>query len=128
LDDYEEGTWTPTLPNGGSLSTVAARYVKIGTKITVSFYVNNVTPTNNSSNFIIGGLPFVSIAISLYYGGSFGYMGTGNLSTYLPITGSGFSYIYFHANNGTAATKTNANYIADGGNKEFIVTLNILWL
>jgi hypothetical protein len=126
LDDYEEGTWTPTLPNGGTLNVVNARYVKIGQKVTVSFYVNLVNPTNNSSNFIIGGLPFANTysSPSLYYGGSFGYMGAGNLSSYLPITGSNFTYIYFHANNGTSATKSNANYITDaGGNGEIIITI-----
>jgi len=126
LDDYEEGTWTPTLPNGGTLAVVNARYVKIGQKVTVSLYVNLVNPTNNSSEFRIGGLPFASTysSPSLYYGGSFGYMGNGNLSTYLPITGSSFTHIYFHANNGTGAIKTNANYITDAGaNGDIILTI-----
>ena len=126
LDDYEEGTWTPTLPNGGTLSVVNARYVKIGQKVTVSLYVNLVNPTNDSSQFRIGGLPFANTysSPSLYYGGSFGYMGNGNLSTYLPITGSSFTYIYFHANNGTHITKTNANYITDAGaNGDIIITI-----
>ena len=126
LDDYEEGTWTPTLPNGGTLAVVNARYVKIGQKVTVSLYVNLVNPTNDSSQFRIGGLPFANTysSPSLYYGGSFGYMGNGNLSTYLPITGSSFTYIYFHANNGTHITKTNANYITDAGaNGDIIITI-----
>jgi hypothetical protein len=126
LDDYEEGTWTPTLPNGGTLAVVNARYVKIGQKVTVSLYVNSVNPTNNSSEFRIGGLPFENTysSPSLYYGGSFGYVGASNLSTYLPITGSSFTYIYFHINNGNGATKTNANYITDAGaNGNIIMTI-----
>ena len=126
LDDYEEGAWTPTLPNGGTLNVVNARYVKIGQKVTVSFYVNLVNPTNNSSEFRIGGLPFASTysSPSLYYGGSFGYMGVGNLINYLPITGSNFTYIYFHINNGNSATKRNTDYIADAGaNGDIIITI-----
>ena len=127
LDDYEEGTWTPTLPNGGTLNNLQARYVKIGKKVTLSFYSNLIEPTNNSSNFIIGGLPFANAGLnpSLYFGGSFGYVGAGNLFSYLPITGANFNYIYFHANNGTSATKTNANFISDmgGGNREIIITI-----
>ena len=127
LDDYEEGSWTPTLPNGGTLNNLQARYVKIGQKVTLSFYSNLIEPTNNSSNFIIGGLPFANAGLnpSLYFGGSFGYVGAGNLFSYLPITGANFNYIYFHANNGTSASKTNANFISDmgGGNREIIITI-----
>ena len=98
LDDYEEGTWTPTLPNGGTLTVSSARYVKIGQQVTVSFFVNAVAPTNNGSDFRIGGLPYANIGLSpaLYYGGSFGYVGDSNLADWLPITGSYFTYIYFH--------------------------------
>jgi hypothetical protein len=36
LDDYEEGTWTPT-PNTGSFSGVSAKYVKVGRLVTLTF-------------------------------------------------------------------------------------------
>jgi hypothetical protein len=41
LDDYEEGTWVPTLPNGGTslllymLTTITIRYIKIGNVVTI---------------------------------------------------------------------------------------------
>ena len=128
LDDYEEGTWTPTLPNGGTLTLQNARYVKIGQQVTVSFYVTSVNPTNNTAEFRIGGLPFANAGYSpaLFFGGSFGYVGTGFLSNWLPITGAFFTYIYFHDNNGSAASKSNANYvssIAGGVNGEIILTI-----
>jgi hypothetical protein len=127
LDDYEEGTWTPTLPNGGTLTLQNARYVKIGQKVTVSFYVSSVNPTNNSAEFRFGGLPFANAGYtpSFFFGGSFGYVGTGNLNSWLPITGAFFDYIYFHANNGSAASKSNANFITDmgAGDKQIIITI-----
>jgi hypothetical protein len=126
LDDYEEGTWTPSLLNGGTLNVLSARYVKIGQQVTVSFYVNTVSPTNNGSEFRIGGLPFTPLNQSnMYFAGSFGYAGDSNLNGWMPITGVGISSIYFHVNTSSTTTMTNANYIsaASGSIDAFIITL-----
>jgi hypothetical protein len=125
LDDYEEGTFTPTLPNGGTLTVIYGRYTKIGRQVTVSLYVVLVNPTNNSSEFRIGGLPFNSGGAGEYYAGSFGFVGDGNLNRYMPITGNNLNFIYFHQNNGTSSFITNANYITDntGSLKQIIITL-----
>jgi hypothetical protein len=127
LNDYEEGTWTPTLPNGGTLTINNARYVKVGQKVTVSFYASSIVPTNDGAEFLIGGLPYANAFSSpaLYFGGSFGFVGTGNLNKYLALTGSNFSYIYFHANNGTGAGARllNSDYFTDRGDGQLIITL-----
>jgi len=60
LDDYEEGTFTPTLV-AGSLSYVfqVGKYVKVGRL--VSYIISlNATRTSSSSPFQVGGLPFTS--------------------------------------------------------------------
>ena len=63
LDDYEEGTWTPTLngfTNAGIFQT--AEYIKIGRKVTV--YLNIYQSSNNMSftaTSLISGLPFTTI-------------------------------------------------------------------
>jgi len=57
LDDYEEGTWTPTT-NGdatGSLSAAQGRYVKVGQQVTVWAQFDVGSSFSNNS---IGGLPF----------------------------------------------------------------------
>ena len=73
LDDYEEGTWTPTAYSGfSSLTLVEARYVKIGSQVTVVYYIG-ATSGNNSSHFILGGLPF-TVASNMY---STGWIGSG---------------------------------------------------
>lgn len=57
LDDYEEGTWTPTTASDatGVFSSSEGEYTKIGRLVFVSFVVN--VSTNFTSN-IIDGLPF----------------------------------------------------------------------
>jgi len=65
LDDYEEGTWTPTVTGqgGGALTLTAypAQYTKIGNIVHV--FWEQITWTANSglsSSVLIGGLPYAS--------------------------------------------------------------------
>jgi hypothetical protein len=67
LDDYEEGTWTPTaIANGGSGSptyvTQYGRYVKIGKQVTVQCYLVFTKNTMSGGGLAFGGLPFTSSA------------------------------------------------------------------
>jgi len=128
LDDYEEGTWTPTLPNGGTLTVTSARYVKIGQQVTVSCFLTSVAPTNNASDFLIGGLPYANAGYSpsVYTGGSFAYVGDSNLSGWLPITGANFSYIYFHIQ-GADARRSNANYVTAASGSQDNIILSITY-
>ena len=58
LDDYEEGTWTPTSSsNISSISNVNGHYTKIGNVVTAMFRAD-ITPTSASSNVQLGGLPY----------------------------------------------------------------------
>jgi hypothetical protein len=67
LEDYEEGTWTPTLVavSGGSItfsgSTVGI-YTKIGRLVHISFSVDNfsVSGGTGGATINIGGLPFTT--------------------------------------------------------------------
>ena len=59
LDDYEEGTFTPTNPTVGTTGTVAGHYTKIGDLVTCQLILQ--IPNNSSGNdFVIDGLPFNS--------------------------------------------------------------------
>jgi hypothetical protein len=64
LDDYEEGTWTPTAYVGStqqSISVARASYTKIGDLVTVNFSIGasaNFTSSNTAME--IRGLPFAS--------------------------------------------------------------------
>lgn len=62
LDDYEEGTWTPTWYGSGTAGTpsgsASGKYTKIGNMVTVSANFSAINLTGATGNFIIGGLPF----------------------------------------------------------------------
>jgi len=56
LDDYEEGTWTPS-EAAITVSTSVGHYTKIGNKVTAWAYM--VWPTtSDANNVVINGLPF----------------------------------------------------------------------
>jgi hypothetical protein len=62
LDDYEEGTWTPTSVSGGlTFSIQVARYTKVGRLVTAQCYVTMPTG-GNTSEVVMGGLPFTNLA------------------------------------------------------------------
>jgi len=124
LDDYEEGTWTPTLPNGGTLTDIGSHYTKIGRFVYVTVHLNNIAPTNNGSAFRIGGLPFTASASAGFYGGgSLNYVGDSNLNGYLPIIDNGSTYFFFHVSTGSTAIRTNSDYItaASGSTDSLII-------
>jgi len=59
LDDYEEGTWTPT--HGGNnmtFSSGAASYVKVGKVVTI--LADAISAAGSSTSNQIGNLPFTS--------------------------------------------------------------------
>ena len=59
LDDYEEGTWTPTF-EAGSATVANALYIRIGRFVQVAAVISAFTDRTSSSNLDISGLPFAS--------------------------------------------------------------------
>jgi hypothetical protein len=71
LDDYEEGTWTPSVGGTATYTAQQGKYTKVGRMVTVRFYmaINNIGTGSTGSYF--SGLPFVPAdasmgSISLY--------------------------------------------------------------
>ncbi len=65
LDDYEEGTWTPTLidngfNNGATLSSATGTYTKIGRCVTIQCILVMSTPCRPTTYLRTGGNPFSS--------------------------------------------------------------------
>lgn len=59
LDDYEEGTWTPSLGGDATYNDRGGRYTKIGRMVFVSGFFN-INIVGTGSNTTVSGLPFPS--------------------------------------------------------------------
>lgn len=87
LDDYEEGTWTPTvrsLDNNASVTVTVnnAWYVKVGGVCSFSCYITVAVGSVGTNALVLGGLPFSSIG---------GYVAFSNThDTLSGSTGQGF--------------------------------------
>ena len=66
LDDYEEGTWTPTLTIGGTVgySTREGSYTKVGNLVNINFAISINSISSLSSTVGISGFPFTSASSS----------------------------------------------------------------
>ena len=120
LDDYESGTWTPTLPNGGTVGTIIkAVYTKVGNLVNAycNVYLN---PTNNSTQFKIGGLPFASAGDN-HGGGTLSYVGGMEVRYWSAPLVSSSSEAYFHRHD--ASTGVVLNNAFGGANRQFIMQL-----
>tara|TARA_R110000796_G_scaffold159704_1_gene276528 strand:+ start:44 stop:586 length:543 start_codon:yes stop_codon:yes gene_type:complete len=72
LDDYEEGTWTPTIRFGGNQTGMVyaaqtGTYVKVGSLVTASCYVYLTSKGTSTSAATIRDLPFTSLASTETY-------------------------------------------------------------
>jgi hypothetical protein len=111
LDDYEEGTWTPTDNSGAGLTFTNPRgvYTKVGRVVTAHF--NLTFPSTASADNITISLPFTSA--NLFGGGTYGNAGC---ISYTNGSGTDFQTLFIGSNaanfllfeNGVA--QTNASY------------------
>jgi len=125
LDDYEEGTWTPTVtfvtPGDLNVSYVSntGTYTKIGRVVILSFQIvtSSFTWTTASGNLIISGTPFACPA-GFDQPGSSWVMGITktNYTQYSPIVNQGTSNILIRASgSGQTASTVTASDMPSGG-------------
>ena len=102
LDDYEEGTWTPTT-NIGYANVYHAFYVKIGRLVFVHMYVQtNAGPGDSSQATSVSGLPFAAASGDIVSNNNI-VQGL-NQDVYSEIGGSSFSQR--DRSDGTAITRS----------------------
>ena len=72
LDEYEEGTWTPTCASDGNIgsSQYTCTYTKIGRLVTINCDIHALDNITSTNPIKIGGLPFVPSATSGELGSS----------------------------------------------------------
>ena len=77
LDDYEEGTWTPSIAFGGgttgiTYATQVGSYIKIGQLVFASFRIDLTNKGSSTGAATVEGLPFTSSAIANVFGAMVG--------------------------------------------------------
>jgi len=109
LDDYEEGTWTPSFSSGYSVSAYSVQYgtyTKIGNTVRAYFRVSMQTASTTSSQVIIAGLPFTAINQSHHYTTGTSYINTssGNGDSVKPLVFQNSSAVYLYYQGTTGVT------------------------
>lgn len=119
LNDYETGTWTPTItPASGTItaSNQGSHYVKVGALVMASGYLNVSSVSSPSGAITIGGLPYtngtsyVSCVFTTFGGG---------------VTSSQNGYINLSATT-IVSVNFNANTIGAGANILFTAVYSVL--
>jgi hypothetical protein len=104
LDDYEEGTWTPTSPV--ALSTTSAFYQKIGNTVFLNGFID-IGSNSNGASFIISGLPFAVLTGS----SSVGCFNNANTDLYAYLDNVGI-YIRNSNNDSRTCSSLSGKFVA----------------
>jgi hypothetical protein len=92
LDDYEEGTWTPSVTFGGGSTgvTYSARngyYTKIGNLVYLTCLINLTSKGSSAGQFRIAGLPFTTTSSTNYRATSTSVLWDGLATSYVYVLG-----------------------------------------
>lgn len=118
LDDYEEGTWTPTIKFGGASTGITygpatlGRYTKVGRLVTASAICTLTSKGTSTGGVTLEGLPFAAVADTIYTSVAVGYAAGFSAITgaVLAMMQPGASRILiYHSNSGSSVGLTNAN-------------------
>jgi len=126
LDDYEEGTWTPTLggqttdPSSVTYITQTGNYTKIGNVVCVFGKVAASAITGGSGFAIIKGLPFTTknsnVGAGLFAFYSFVALGAGYTQLALQIQANTTTVRFSKSGTGISGFPANIGDLASGGN------------
>ena len=100
LDDYEEGTWTPTVSSGTiTLASNASEYTKIGDMVFAQTRITGFSGGTSGSQFVLGGLPYSVGTDQSHIGTAWGnFISSGKVTMFFYIGGGayfgGTSYDY----------------------------------
>jgi hypothetical protein len=102
LDDYEEGTFTPTLGGTTVHATQVGNYVKVGKAVTVQIYIA-ITTIGTGSTTTISGLPFTSPTQQAAFSSYWGSLATA-ATTLKPRFEAGTTISFYGASSANATT------------------------
>ncbi len=131
LDDYEEGTWTPTVNLLGTITYITrnATYVKIGKRVYLTVYMqfSSTNTTQDSTLISFDGLPFTASNVTgtSYEAGAtailserlYGSSGTAATQFFIGINGGSTSLRMFQGNYN--ANIANASWFANANRDSY---------
>lgn len=122
LDDYEEGTWTPSLGGTATYSSRTGTYTKIGRLVILSgVIVVNAIGTGSTTQ--VSGIPFAASGAGTNYTGACSF--TNAIGTYVYMSAqinSGASVIIFPALTAAAASTSTPAIFTSGTSVSFTVS------
>jgi hypothetical protein len=121
LDDYEEGTWTPTLGGNTTYTTQAGKYTKIGNFVYVTGIIT-VNTFGTGSATLISGLPFTAGGTSgRTYPGSVAYFQNiaTNVTAFFIRCGPGDANMFVASTTGNTGTAPTNNIFGDSTRLDF---------
>jgi hypothetical protein len=106
LDDYEQGTWTPTDASGAGLTITSAeaKYTKVGNLVFVRAGSITYPATADGTSATIGGLPFTNSAGDVTTGSLISASASAQRALIVSSTSNALVYA-----NGTATPSSNAD-------------------
>lgn len=125
LDDYEEGTWTPTLGGSATYTTQTGRYTKIGRIVNVSgrLAVNSI---GTGSTGTISGLPFTAGSDSAAAIGYFQNLNTtGYVSVYAYVVSGSSTIQTCGMASGADGVTSPGNFFKSGTDVIFSATYSV---
>ena len=125
LDDYEEGSWTPSVAGNTTYDNQVGRYVKIGNKVTLWFYIQINQRNSPGVPYIAGTSPFTNSSAITGSGLVHYFEGIQNNAVVLTARiDPGGSNINISGSTGSGGTTTNVNHdwVKNGGDIYGFVT------
>lgn len=130
LDDYEEGSWSPTLAGAGgsgiTYGTQVGRYVKVGRLVTAQCTIVLTSKGTASGSLTISGLPFTTenttglASVAVVYFDAL----TNNMITmlYRVVANATSGGLFVRASAGTGYSSLDASDIANNTRLEFVLS------
>ena len=125
LDDYEEGSWTPSVAGNTTYDNQVGRYVKIGNKVTLWFYIQINQRNSPGVPYIAGTSPFTNSSAITGSGLVHYFEGIQNNAVVLTARiDPGGANINISGSTGSAGTTANVNHdwVKNGGDIYGFVT------
>ena len=119
LDDYEEGTWTPSLGGTATYTSRSGTYTKVGRLVTVTFQLV-VNAIGTGSTTIVSGLPFSPVSDG--WGAVYWSSAVQSLGYSAGYAFAGGSAVQLYSTTGVSTGLTAANVFTSGTDMRATVT------